>query len=166
MKPIYKTIIFCLALVTGLVSCDDKHDELPATGGLDHAEQLAVGTYVGTWTRTNLSTQVVETGDGSLVFEVDESLGNNVSMVTLTSDKVDLGVTNKTCGANISRLSSGILTYWNVYTLNTFGTAFTGKINLDGEATMQYNKVVRTGRREAEYTYVFVGHKTSTEPTE
>lgn len=159
MKALYKSIFFCLTLVLGLSACTGKNEEMPPTGGLDHAEQLAVGTYVGTWSRTNLTTGAVESGAGSITFEVDPEKGNNVSKITVDSDALDLGMTQKTSACNISRLSSGVLSYWNLVTSNAFGIAFNGKISPEGVATMQYNKIVRSGRKEVEFSYSFSGNK-------
>lgn len=159
MKKVLNTIFLCLTLVMGLVACDDKHDKIPPTGGLDNAEKLVVGTYTGTWSRTNLSTMAEESKPGSITFSVDESLGNNVTVITVESE-LDLGLNAPTCAANISRLSSGVLSYWNVTTSsNPFGTSFTGKVSPEGVATMQYNKVVRSGRKEVEFSYTFSGNK-------
>lgn len=147
-----------MALVLGLTACDGKHDKMPPTGGLDNAEKLVAGTYVGEWSRLNLSTNVVETGAGSITFSVDEEKGNNVSVMTLQSD-LDLGVNADTSVCNITRLSSGVLTYWNYASTNPFGMTFNGKVTPEGEATMVYTKIVRSGRREVEFNYSFIGRK-------
>lgn len=148
-----------MALLIGLSACDDKHVKIPATGGLDNAEKLVAGTYVGEWSRTNLSTNAVESGRGSIIFSVDPELGNNVSVMTLTSDGIELGVNAESSVCNISRLSSGIFTYWNVSGSNPFGMTFQGKVTPEGVATMVYNKIVRSGRREVEFSYTFSGSK-------
>lgn len=161
MKAIYKSIFACLALLLGMTACNDDY-EMPSTGGRDNAEQLAVGTYVGTWSRTNVTTGVEETSPGSIIFALAEEEGvvlNNVSSMTLSSEGVDLGVSNNTSVCNISRLSSGVLEYWNTTKGNPFGMTFTGSVSPDGVATMVYNKIVRSGRREVEFNYVFTGSK-------
>ena len=159
MKAIFKSIFFCIALVLGMTSCDDKHDKLPATGGLDNAEKLVAGTYVGEWSRTNLSTNAVETGTGSITFSVDEEKGNNVSVMTLSANGIELGVNADTSVCNITRLSNGDFTYWNYSGTNPFGMTFYGKVSPEGVASMNYNKIVRSGRREVEYLYSFSGRK-------
>lgn len=143
----------------GLTACDDKHDEIPSTGGLDNAEKLVAGTYVGEWTRTNLETNAVETGSGSITFSVDEEKGNNVSVMTVSANGIELGLNEDTSVCNITRLSSGDLTYWNYYASNPFGTTFYGKVSPEGVASMNYNKIVRSGRREVEFVYSFSGRK-------
>lgn len=159
MKAIFKSIFICLTLILGLTACNN-HDEIPATGGLDNAEKLAVGTYVGTWSRVNLSTGAEESQPGSITFSVDEEKGNNVSVMTITSaTDFDLGLDQDTSVCNITKLSSGVLTYWNATASNPFGMTFTGKVSVDGVATMEYTKIVRSGRREVEFNYYFSGAK-------
>ncbi len=159
MKAIYKSIFFCMALLLGLTACDDKHEELAPTGGLDNAEKLVVGTYVGEWSRTNLSTEAVESGSGSITFSVDESYGNNVSVMTLYSPVIDLGVDADTSVCNITRLSSGEFVYYNLVKANPFGMTFNGRVSPEGVATMSYTKIVRSGRKEVEFSYSFTGTK-------
>lgn len=141
----------------GLTACDN-HDEIPPTGGLDNAEKLVAGTYVGEWSRINIATEAVESGSGSIVFSVDPELGNNISVMTLQSD-LELGVNEDTSVCNITRLSSGDLTYWNYSASNPFGMTFYGKVSPEGVATMTYNKIVRSGRKEVEFLYSFSGRK-------
>ena len=42
---------------------------------------------------------------------------------------------------------------------NPFGMVFQGSISPEGVATMQYTKIVRSGRREVEFSYTFTGTK-------
>ena len=160
MKAIYKSIIFTVALVLGLASCDSR-DELPPSGPRDNAEKLVAGTYVGEWTRTTVGTDEIITGTGSITFSVDsENYGNNVSVMTLTADGIDLGIDEPmTSVCNITILSSGEFTYWNLTASNPFGTTFYGKVDTDGIATMLYTKIVKEGRRETEFSYSFTGSK-------
>lgn len=158
MKAIFKSIFFCIALMLVLTACDNK-EEIPATGGLDNAEKLASGTYVGEWSRTNLSTGAVESGTGSITFSVDAELGNNVCVMTLACDDIELGVNEDTSVCNITRLNSGELIYWNMVKSNPFGMDFTGRVSPEGVATMVYNKIVRSGRKEVEFAYSFSGVK-------
>ena len=158
MKAIYSSLFLCLAILLGLSSCDDKHDKIPPTGGLDNAEKLVAGEYVGEWSRTNLSTDVVESGAGSIIFSVDPELGNNVSVMKLQST-LELGVNSDSSVCNITRLSSGDFTYWNYTGSNPFGMTFYGKVSPEGVATMTYNKIVRSGRKEVEFLYSFSGTK-------
>lgn len=158
MKAIYKYIFFCVAIMLGLTACDGKHDKIPPTGGLDNAEKLVAGTYVGEWSRINLTSNAVETGAGSITFSVDEELGNNVSVMTLQST-LELGLGSDSSVCNISLLSSGVFTYWNYTGTNPFGTTFYGKVSPEGVATMTYNKLVRSGRKEVEFLYSFSGTK-------
>lgn len=158
MKTIYKTVFFCLALMLGFVSCDGKHDKIPPTGGRDNAEKLIVGTYVGEWSCENLTVPGIEYGTGSMTFSVDEELGNNVSIVKLTADiNLGDGVDESVC--NVTRLSSGVLTFWNYTKTNPFGSSFYGTVSPTGEATITYNKIRTVNRREREFKYVFVGRK-------
>ena len=90
MKTIYRSIFVCLTLLFVFTSCDK--DELPPTGPQDNAEKLAVGTYFGEWSRTNLSTNAVESGAGTITFSTDDEYGNNVSVMTLQSSEIELGV--------------------------------------------------------------------------
>lgn len=158
MKTIFNSIFLCVVLMVSLSACDNK-DDLPPTGDPDKAEQLAVGKYVGQWERTNLSTQAVETGNGSITFSIDEEHSNNVSVMTLASDVIDLGVDSDTSVCNITRMNSGELVYWNMVKANPFGMMFNGRISPEGVATMKYNKIVRSGRREVEFSYTFTGTK-------
>lgn len=159
MKALYKSFFFCVALVLGMTSCNK--DELPPSGPLDNAEKLVAGTYVGEWTRETVGTNTVEKGTGTITFSVDsENYGNNVSVMTLTSDGLDIGIDDpKTSVCNITLLSSGEFTYWNYTSTNPFGTTFYGKVSTEGVATMNYTKIVKEGRRETEYNYSFSGIK-------
>lgn len=148
-----------MALILGLSACTGKNEEIPPVGDLDHAEQLIAGTYVGTWTRVNQTTGAEETATGSLTFSWDESLGNNVATVAPVSDGFTLGLKDTSCGCNVSRLSSGVLSYWNVYTLNPFKVDFTGKVSPEGVATMQFVVKVVVNRRETQMNYSFSGNK-------
>lgn len=157
MKTIYRSIFVCLTLLLGFTACDK--DEIPPTGPQDNAEKIAVGTYVGEWTRTNLSTEAVESGTGSITFSTEEEYGNNVSVMTLVSSVVELGVDSDTSVCNITRMASGELVYYNMVKANPFGMVFQGRISPEGVATMTYTKLVRSGRREVEFSYTFTGTK-------
>ena len=159
MKALYKSIFFSLAIMMGLSACTGKNDTIPPTGAPDNAEKLVAGTYAGTWSRTNLSTGAVEEGAGSITFSVDEELGNNVSVISVESSELDLGMNAPTSACNINLLSSGVLSYWNITASNPFGTSFNGKVSPEGVATMEYTKIVRANRREVEMQYSFVGNK-------
>lgn len=149
-----------MAMVVALTGCDDKHVKMPDTGGLDNAEQLVQGTYNGTWTKTNLTTGDVESSAGSVVFSWNEELGNNVAEITATTETSGfLNLKSESSACNISRLSSGILSYWNVYTLNPFGTTFTGKVSPEGVCTMEYLVKVVIKRKETQFQYSFTGNK-------
>lgn len=141
----------------GLAAC--SKDEVPPTGPQDNAEKLVAGTYVGEWSRTNLSTGAVESGPGSIVFSTDAEYGNNVSVMTLASSVVELGVDSDTSVCNITLLSSGEFVYYNLVKANPFGMTFNGRVSPEGEATMNYTKIVRSGRREVEFNYSFIGRK-------
>lgn len=145
--------------MTGLVSCDGKHEKMPPTGGLDNAEKLIAGTYVGEWTSENLTVPGIETGSGSMTFSVDEELGNNVSLINLdASINLGLGDLNSSV-CNVTRLSSGVLTFWNYSKTNNFGASFYGTVSTDGEATITYTKYRTVNRREREFRYTFIGRK-------
>ena len=163
MKAIFKSILFGFALVFMLAACDDKHDELPSSGPRDNAEKLAAGEYVGEWKRVNVRTDAEESGEGTIVFSVNEELGNNVSVVSMTSSSLDLGlpegVESSVC--NISRLSSGTLTYWNYTKMNPFGFTFNGKISPEGKVSLTYTSIIlnKKTHREITYVYTFEGNK-------
>lgn len=162
MKAIFKSIFFCLTLMLGLSACTGKNEEMPPTGGLDHAEQLAVGTYVGTWTCTNQTTRAETTATGSVTFASTEEMGNNVVSVTIISDDkkaLNLGAKAETSACNITRLSSGILSFWNVYNMNPFGFTFTGKITPEGDVTFNYTAAVVKNHKETLFDYSFSGKK-------
>ena len=159
MKALYKSIFFCVTLALGMVSCDK--DEIPPTGPLDNAEILVAGTYVGEWSRETDGTGVIETGPGSITFSVDaEKYSNNVSVMTLKSDEIDLGIDqNTTSVCNITILSSGEFTYWNNMATNPFGTTFYGNVSTNGVATIYFEKIIKDGRRETKYIFTFSGVK-------
>lgn len=150
-----------MLMLLGLSSCTGKNEVTPPTGGLDRAEQLVQGTYVGTWTKTNLTTGGdPETSAGTIVFSWNEELGNNVAAITVASETPDfLNLNTDSSACNISRLSSGVLSYWNVYALNPFGTTYTGKVTPEGDCSMEYNKIVVIKRKETEFQYSFVGRR-------
>lgn len=143
-----------------MASCDNK-DELPPTGPRDNAEKLVAGTYVGEWTRETVGTDQVVTGSGSIIFSVDEeNYTNNVSVMTVSSSEIDLGVAspvNTVC--NITLLSSGVFTYWNQTGSNPLGTTFYGQVDTDGKVTLMFNKIVTANRKDTEYNYTFTGTK-------
>lgn len=160
MKSIYNLFSICLVVLFGLSACTGKNEEIPPTGGLDNAEQLVQGTYVGTWSKTNQTTGDVETSAGTITFSWNEGLSNNVSAITITSETTDfLNIDTDSSACNISKLSSGILSYWNVYSLNPFGTEFTGKVTPEGVCSMDYTKIVVIKRKETEFKYSFSGTK-------
>lgn len=162
MKAIFKYIAVIFAVAVSMTSCREDYD-IPSTGAPDHAETLAVGTYVGEWSQTNVSTGEVKTAPGSITFGVakDENSNDmpNVSSMTVVCDGIDLGVNSDTSVCNITRQNSGYLTYWSSTKANPFGMTFTGKISPENVATMDYTKIVRTGRKEVEYSYSFKGSK-------
>lgn len=162
MKTLYRTIFFCLALMLSLSACTGKNEEMPSTGGLDHAEELIAGTYNGTWTSTNTVTGESTSATGTLTFLNNEELGNNVVAVSIVSDDpkaVNLGAKADTSACNVSRLSSGVLSFWNVYALNPFGFTFTGKVTPEGDATFNYSVAVVVKHKETIYNFEFIGHK-------
>lgn len=162
MKALYKSIFFCLTLLLGLSSCTGKNEEMPPTGGFDNAEKLIAGTYVGTWTSTNTVTGDVASASGSLTFSSSEELGNNVASVTIVSDDtkaVNLGAKADTSACNVSKLSSDILSFWNVYALNPFGFTFTGKVTPEGNVNFNYSVAVVIKHKETIYNFEFIGHK-------
>lgn len=135
---------------------------MPPTGGLDHAEELIAGTYLGTWTSTNTVTGDVVTSSGSVTFASSEELGNNVASVTIISDDpktVKLGAKSDTSACNVSKASSGVLTFWNVYALNPFGFTFTGEVTPEGNVTFNYSVAVVVKHKETIYNFAFNGQK-------
>lgn len=162
MKTFYKSIFLCLSLVLALTACTGKNEEMPPTGGLDNSEHEIVGTYVGTWTSTNTTTNDVVSSTGSVIFDWNEELGNNVSNVTIVSDDpktLNLGAKTETSACNISKLSSGVLSFWNVYSLNPFGFTFTGKVTPEGDVTFNYSVAIVVKHKETIYNIQFTGHK-------
>lgn len=162
MKTLYKSIFCCLFLLLGLTACTGKNEEMPSTGDPDHAEELIVGTYTGTWTSTNTVTGAVVTASGSVTFSHSEEQGNNVASVTIISDDpkaLNLGAKAETSACNISKLSSGILSFWNVYALNPFGFTFTGKVTPEGDATFNYKVAIVAHHKETIYNFDFSGSK-------
>lgn len=162
MKTLYKSIFFCLVLMLGLSACSGKNEEMPPTGGLDHAEQLIAGTYTGTWTSTNTVTGDVVSASGSLTFLSNDELGNNVAQVSIVSDDpktVNLGAKADTSACNVSKLSSGVLSFWNVYALNPFGFTFTGKVTPEGDVNFNYSVAVVVKHKETIYNFEFIGHR-------
>lgn len=157
MKTIFRSIFLCLTLMIGMTACDK--DDIPPTGPQDNAEQLVAGTYVGEWTKTNLSTEAVESGTGSITFSVDPEYGNNVSAMALESSEVELGIDSDTSVCNITRLNSGEFVFYNMVKANPFGMTFTGRVSPEGVATMEYTKIIRSGRKEVEFTFTFTGRK-------
>lgn len=142
----------------GMAACD-KNEEIPANGAPDNAEKLAAGTYVGEWSRTNLSNGEVESGSGSIVFSLNDEQSNNVCVMTLDSSTLELGVNSNVSACNITRLNSGELVYYNMLKTNPFGMDFTGRISPEGVVSMKYTKIVKSGRKEIEYNYTFSGTK-------
>ena len=166
MKTLFKSILFCLTFVMLLSACDDKHEVMPPTGDRDNAEHLIEGVYPGVWTCFNTETSEETTATGSISFTWNEELGDNVSVITVLSDDkkaVDPGLSAESCGCNISKNSSGILTFWNVYTMNPFKLAFYGTVNADGEISFDYTitkKVRINGKpKEVSFDYSFRGKK-------
>lgn len=162
MKTLYKSIFFCLTLLLGLSSCTGKNDEMPPTGGLDNAEKLIAGSYVGTWTSTNTVTGDVSSATGTLTFSSSEELGNNVATVSIVSDdtkSVNLNAKAETSACNVSKLSSGVLSFWNVYALNPFGFTFTGKVTPEGNVNFNYSVAVVVKHKETIYNFEFIGHR-------
>lgn len=162
MKTIFRSILFCLTLLVGFTACDDKHVKLPSTGGLDHAEKLIEGVYLGTWTSTNTATGEVTTATGSVTFSSNDEVGNNVVAVSIVSDDtkaVNLGAKSDTSACNVSKLSSGVLTFWNVYSLNPFGFTFTGKVTPEGDAILNFETSVVKNHKQTIFNVEFIGHK-------
>lgn len=159
MKKILKYIFFSMLIMPILVACDDKHEDIPPTGAPDNAEKLIAGTYAGEWTRKNLSTDAVQSGVGTITFSLTEEGDNNVSVISVESAELDLGVKAPSSACNVTRLNSGELVYWNVVKNNPFGMTFNGRISPEGVATMDYNQIVRSGRKEVEFKYSFKGVK-------
>lgn len=162
MKTLYKSIFFCLTLLLGLSSCTGKNDEMPPTGGLDNAEKLIEGVYTGTWTSTNTTTGEVSTATGTVTFLSNDELGNNVVAVSIVSDDtkaVNLGAKSDTSACNVSRLSSGVLSFWNVYSLNPFGFEFTGKVMPEGEVVFNFQTSVVKNHKQTIFDVEFIGRK-------
>lgn len=162
MKTLYKYIFLCLSSVLAFSACTGKNEVIPPTGGLDHAEKLIEGTYVGTWTATNLNTGDSKTATGTVTFTSTDELGNNVVEVSIISDDtkaVNLGAKVNPSACNVSRLSSGILSFWNVYSLNPFGFTFTGKVTPEGDATFTYEKANVVNHIQTKFSYTFSGTK-------
>lgn len=155
-------MFFCLTLLIALTACDDKHVKMPPTGGLDHAEKLIEGIYLGTWSSTNTATGEVTTATGTVTFSSNDELGNNVVAITIISDDtkaVNLGAKSDTSACNVSKLSSDVLSFWNVYSLNPFGFTFTGKVSPEGEATLNFETSVVKNHKQTIFNVEFVGHK-------
>lgn len=151
-----------MALMLGMTACTGKNDVMPPTGGLDNAEKLIEGVYVGTWSSTNTTTGDVVTTSGSIEFASSDELGNNVVSVKIVSDNpkvLDLGAKAESSACNVSKLSSSVLSYWNVSGGNPFGFTFTGKVTPEGEATMAYEASVTKNHKQTIFTIQFVGQK-------
>ena len=148
-----------MLIVQMLAACDGKHEEIPPMGAPDNAEKLVAGTYAGEWTRKNLSTEAVQSGAGTLTLSLTEDGENNVSVISVESNELELGVKAPSSVCNVTRLNSGEFVYWNVVKANPFGMTFNGRISPEGVITMDYNQIVRSGRKEVEFKYSFKGVK-------
>lgn len=155
MKAIFKYLAVFFAVAVSMTSCREDYD-IPSTGAPDHAETLVAGTYVGTFTRVNTSTNEVVTEAGSITFSPVEG-SPNVCNLTLEST-LDLAVTEKTSICNISKNSTGVFNYWNTTNKNPFGVTFLGKIyESTNEATISYTQIKRANHKETKFNYSFSG---------
>lgn len=161
MKAIFKYIFACLALVVGMTACE-KDAELPWPGDPDGAEKQVIGTYTGSWTRYNYTTEVTDTDNGTVTFTYDEELGNNVATVSFTNSdpkNFNLGLKAEQCNCNVTKRANGTIIFWNAVATNPFGMKFTGEIDTEGNLTMTYHNTVRYNRKETEFDYTFSGAK-------
>ncbi len=170
MKALYKTLLLCVSLSFVLIGCDDS-TEIPSSGPLDHAEELALGTYVGEWTILNTtdSTSVIYPGTVSLdpytyINKEDvEVTEHNANRVNVTVDgNADIYLESNESACNTQLNSAKGITFWNLTSSNPFGVTYWGKVSTTGNLILKYEALVRTGRggkNITKYSCSFSGDK-------
>lgn len=148
IKGLFLSIIVCLSFS----SCKEEVG-LPDNGTPNNPEVASAGTYVGTWTRTSTTGEVL-TADGSITLTADDRY---VTTVTISCPDIE-AIDNLSSRANISQNALGY-GFLNRLTENGLATPFTGLITSDFVGTMNFRKTVRDGRKSVTYTFDFNGEK-------
>jgi len=150
MKKILLSLFVLSAFCITFASCSDDDDN-DNTIISTNPEQLAAGTYTGTWTQDLNGTQT--TAEGSIIVTADSAYCADFNFVC-----DEFGITG-TSVANISCANSGFVYYNNAGTATGIGVSFSGRIDASGNITAGFEKSVRVGRKSTTYYFSFAGTK-------
>lgn len=153
MKNIFKALFVAIAMTFSLSSCRDNA-EIPDHGPVVHPQVDVQGTYNGDWTKSELGTENVETGIGSLVFTPSEE--NYVTNIQATCATLAI---DQTSAANISPGGEGYF-FSNTLAENGFGAVFRGSVKKsDNTVWLSYKKTIKQGIKSRTYIFTFNGTK-------
>ena len=151
MKKIFYSLVALLAFSCSLVSCSDDDDN--GISFSTTAEKGAAGTYTGTWKQTEDGTTETTTCEGTITLTATDSL--NCVDVTFSAPDFEISATSV---ANIAHAQHGYVLNNNVDT-NPLAAAFTGKIDENGNLSVNFMKQRRVGRKQYTFFFVFEGKK-------
>ncbi len=123
MKNIFKGLLFAAVLGIAFTSCKDEA-EIPGRGTPINPEKEIAATYEGTWTFVKKvdATETTTTYDGKMIVSAGEyayTAGIELDCPALATDCPAFAEGVK-AAANVNKLSSGIINYYNSLNDNAF----------------------------------------------
>lgn len=153
MKNILKIFFVALAMTFSLSSCRDDAG-IPDHGPVTHPQENVQGTYNGEWTRSEIGSDELISGVGSLVFTPGEY--NYVTSITAKCAELEIDMTSV---ANVTPGGEGYF-FTNTQAVNGFGAVFSGSIKKsDNTVWLSFKKTVKIGIKSRTYIYTFIGSK-------
>ncbi len=147
MKRIFFALFAVLAFA--MTACQDKYEEVDP-GTPSNPEKTCAGVYTGTWSRT--FDGATTTGEGTItITPTDERY---ICEIKVNCPDLGLDETKDFSVANINPSFT-----FNQPVSNNIAPLFTGKVLSDGTIVMNFNKIVKEGRKSYSYQYAFEGRK-------
>jgi hypothetical protein len=144
----------------GFTACDDDDDN-SYTGKIysNPVEQIA-GSYAGTWTRVLDKDTIVTDDTIAIAFHNGDSINTKYIADVVVRENTTVVLDAMTSTANVVQAGQYGYSLLNVSSENGFGTSFRGRVQ-DEQFTLNFQKLVKSGRKSYTYSFTFVGTKIS-----
>ncbi len=170
MKNIFKSLAFAAMIALALSSCKDEA-EIPERGNPINPEKEAAATYEGTWTFVSKvdAVETTTTYNGKLIVSEGEypyTVKVKLDCPQLVAKAPEYAPPvafsdGLQCAANITKLSSGVLNYYNSLPENAFSYTrelvgvIDGKITIVPVVSPFYGKITPEGKIDyyMQYSY-------------
>jgi hypothetical protein len=158
MKKILFAALAFACVGFGFTACDDDDDDNTYIYS-NPVEQVA-GNYAGTWTRVLDKDTTVVDDTIAIAFHTGDSINTKYIADVVVRKNTTVNLDAMTSTANLVQAGQYGYSLLNVSSENGFETSFRGRVQ-DEQFTLNFQKLVKSGRKSYTYSFTFVGTKIS-----